>query len=399
MTVLNGGVPTNSITVFPNQTTNNETKYFREIGLLLVAPFTICTSAVITVKFDYSLVIANVAGVLTAQTYSGTITYNNYQWYKTGSGPIGSATNSTYTPTSSGSYYLMAIASCGGTRTSNSINFCASNTQCNPTAVTYATCSTAYALSFTPTPSTGYNVYWYECNSSGGSGSILNSGTPTNNLTVYPNSSTGNQTNYYYYVSRDNFCTSICTSAVITVKWDYDLEIVSDYASPPTYSVQPYSGITYSSYQWYKGGSSISGANSPAYSPTTSGSYNVMASPSCGGTRTSNAIIYYAPNTQCNATPQTLATCASSYTLSFTPASGYSVDWYSCNSSGGSGSLISNSNSYIVYPASTTVNETQYYYYVCTDNYSNVPCTSAVITLKYDYVIGISGGHGSQHHS
>ncbi len=262
--------------------------------------------------------------------------------------------------------------------------------QCVSSTVLYETCNTSFMMS-SPS-SSGYTYLWYECDASGNNGSYISGGS-TGSLTVYPTQTTTNETHYYYYWAQDQVSPypMVCQSGLITLKYDFDV-IIADVSG--TYTVQPYTSLSYT-YQWYAdygaGPVQIPGQTGTSYTPTRSGAHTVIRSSSTCSSGTSNGITYFAPNSQCNSTPTTLATCSTAYTLSYTPASGYDVIWYECDAYGGSASVLnggSPTNNFTVYPVNTYHNHTYYYFYVCTDGF--VPCSSAVITLKYDYELDFS---------
>jgi len=179
----------------------------------------------------------------------------------------------------------------------------------------------------------------------------------------------------------------VCQSGIITVRFEYELDIVGSITGNNATLTGSGNSLNYTQYQWYLGAVAINGANSISYTTANYGSYTLHATNSCNNASVSNIITFNGPNNQGSAVPQTIETCANSYTLNFVPAAGYTVAWYSCNAHAQNLSLLSSTT---VYPNSTTVNETQYYVYKCTDNLSGSTCTSALITLKYDYVVNIS---------
>mgnify|MGYP000137018975 CR=1 FL=1 len=233
--LLNNGIPTNTLTVNPNQNIHSETHFYVEMGQNLYPPFNTCVSGVKAVNFDLEIVIALTNNILTVQPYNGTYIYSNYQWYLGGTA-ISGATSSSYIPTASGIYTVTASCACGS-RTSNAITYNAPNVQCSNTAAIYSTCANTFNLNFAP--ASGYDVTWYECNSTWGSSSILNGGSPINTITVTP-SSNGTQTFYYYYVCTDVFSYATCTSALINVIFKKDLPIIaSSNTLPATLSANP----------------------------------------------------------------------------------------------------------------------------------------------------------------
>ncbi len=185
-----------------------------------------------------------------------------------------------------------------------------------------------------------------------------------------------------------------CTSGVRTVKFSYELPIVSNSNSAPTYSISTNTSIVYTNYQWYNNLGPIPGATLSTYAPTCSGVYHLVATNSCGNTLTSNTLTYSAPNTQCNTILGPYNTCNSTFTLNFTPSAGYSVDWYECDQYGANGSFLNSGTSSTVSPSSTS-SQNFYYYYVCTDVFTNATCTSAVIDVRFDMNLNIWSNNGT----
>ena len=174
--------------------------------------------------------------------------------------------------------------------------------QCSSSIVTYSTCSTAYTLASPLNANCDY--WWYECDAYGSNTNVLNGGASTPGINVSPPSSTGNQTTYYIYYEVNNSTLATCSSAVITIQWDYDLEIATNGSTPPTYSLQTFTTLpSYSNFQWKLNGSAIASATNNYISPTTSGIYTLDASSSCGPRTSSNSFTYIAPNNQCSTNP------------------------------------------------------------------------------------------------
>jgi len=238
-------------------------------------------------QWDYDLEIVDNSGVYIVQPFSTATSFSSYQWVRNGGYNIPGANNSFYTPTVSGTYTVVANASCGGTRTSNALIYSAPNTQCSSTPATYSTCSTTYNLSYTP--ASNYDVTWYECDATGNNGTLLNS-SPSNTIAVSP-SNTTDQTFYYYYVCTDNYSYATCTSAVITVEFNGTLNIHGGTSLPTTLSANT-PNIAYSSYQWYRNGQAIIGATSNVLNATIAGDYYMTCTSATCGSSTSNTITF-----------------------------------------------------------------------------------------------------------
>ncbi len=254
--------------------------------------------------------------------------------------------------------------------------------QCNSNPATFETCDTTYTLYAATLP--GYDYFWYSCDASSNNQQQL-SMTPQSSYVV---NSLTNNTLYFVYKAVDTVTQAIsCTSGVILLTFDNTFDIQSNNATPATFSAQYYSTfVTYSNFQWNKNGQPIANANSNTYTTSTSGLYSLDASSTCGN-RTSNSISYHAPNNQCSQNTPVYLSCDTSYVLSFNPAVGYDVTWYSCDAMGANASILKGgvaSNSLTVYTSVPSSNSVNYYYYVCTDIYSNATCTSALITLEFE---------------
>ncbi len=158
--------------------------------------------------------------------------------------------------------------------------------QCDPNPALFETCNSSQALT---SPSTsGWDYYWYECDAYGANPVSLGSPTP-GGYTALP-TGTLNQIHYYYYYAQDQGNpANNCTSGLITVMFDFVLDISSSGSLPSVYfTASGYSSSnTYSNYQWYRGGTAIIGATSSTYTATMPGDYYCVADGSCCGTRTS----------------------------------------------------------------------------------------------------------------
>ncbi len=189
---LNGGAPATFITVAPNQTTYDEIHYYIEVGHRLYSPFLTCTSGVKAVKFVHELPI--VSNNSSAPTYSlnnnTSLTYSNYQWYNNGSA-IAGATSSSYSPTCSGVYTLLAKNPCNNMVTSNAITYTAN-----------LTITGGSTLPATLTGSSGYSNYqWYR------NGQLIIGGTSSSYIATLPGE---------YYMMCLSFC-GLSTSNTITL--------------------------------------------------------------------------------------------------------------------------------------------------------------------------------------
>jgi hypothetical protein len=254
--------------------------------------------------------------------------------------------------------------------------------QCNSNPATFETCDTTYTLYAATLP--GYDYYWYSCDASSNNQQQLTM-TPQSSYVV---NSLTNNTLYFVYKAVDTVTQAIsCTSGVILLTFDNTFVIQSNNATPATFSAQYYSTfVTYSNFQWNKNGQPIANANSNTYTTSTSGLYSLDASSTCGN-RSSNSISYHAPNNQCSQNTPVYLSCDTSYVLSFNPAVGYDVTWYNCDAMGSNASILNGgvaSNSLTVYTSVQSSNSVNYYYYVCTDIYSNATCTSAVIAVEFE---------------
>ena len=165
---------------------------------------------------------------------------------------------------------------------------------CSAASVT-ETCNSSQILNstnFIP-----WEYFWFETDALGGNRLPLNNGLPTNYLTVTPTQTINDETHYYIEEGHRPVIPYLtCTSGVKTVKFIYELKIVSNNLNPPVYSISNTSSIVYSNFQWYRNGVAIVGAISNNYTPTISGDYYMTANSTCGN-RTSNTIAFCANNT------------------------------------------------------------------------------------------------------
>lgn len=281
--ILNGGVASNSLTVYTSVQSSNSVNYYYYVCTDIYSNAT-CTSAVITVEFEPQLLItanASTPPTLSIQSSSSLISYTSLQWYDQ-NGIITGANSNTYTVTKSGNYFVTATSPTCGFRTSNTYTYAPNNVQCNTTRIVHYTCDTIYSL--TKTPSAGYDVTWFSCDSLGNNATILNGGAATNTINVLPSNNSTSQAKHYYYICTDVFTQSTCTSAVITVVYELNLTIVGNTNTlPALLSTNPYSNHnTYSQYQWFRNGKKIPKATDSIYVAKLPGEYQLKANSNCG---------------------------------------------------------------------------------------------------------------------
>jgi hypothetical protein len=325
------------------------------------------------------------SGASTTLSVSATGTNLTYQWF-TGTPGSGTAINGetastmTVSPTSTTSYYVVLTAC------STSVNSTAATvTVCNTPSITtqpQSTTITAGSSTTLTVAATGSSPTYQWFTGSPGTGTAINGQTGTSLLVTPPSTTT-------YHV-RVTACGTTVNSSAATVT----------VCSPPSITSQPQSqtvsagasttlsvgatgtGLTY---QWFQGspgsGSPIGGAtgSSFTFAPSSSGTYYVVVSASCGSPVTSNA----ATITICSAPaittqPQGITINSGSSTTLTAAASGTNVTYQWFTGSPGSGTAINaaTSPSLTVSPSITTT-----YYVVATACGNSVTSNGATVTI------------------
>jgi len=223
----------------------------------------------------------------TATTPSTTSGYT-FQWLNNGSA-ISGATNNTYTtPTSpSGTYSLKVTQTSNSCASTSATVTVQSGTPATPTSISPTTtaCENT-ATTYTVASVTGASSYNWTITTGTGSSSTT---TNTNSITW---TAAGSENIKVAAVS--NSCTSAQLSQNITVTAAPTAPTVT--GSPSSFTSctnvvltgSVTSGVTY---QWYLGGSAISGATNNTYTATSSGSYTqTITSGSCSATSTGTVV-------------------------------------------------------------------------------------------------------------
>ncbi|MDA3912335.1 MAG: immunoglobulin domain-containing protein, partial [Bacteroidales bacterium] len=215
-----------------------------------------------------------------------------YQWYRNGSS-ISGATSTSYSATSAGNYYCIASASgsgCGSAQTNTVTVTVVADPAITSQPVGGTICTggsrTLSMAASGGTPSLTYQ--WYK------NGSSISGATSTS----YSATSAGN---YYCIASASGSGCGNAQTSTVTVTVVADPAITSQPAGGTictggsrTLSMAASGGTPSLTYQWYRNGSSISGAISTSYSATSAGNYYCIASASgsgCGNAQTSTVTV------------------------------------------------------------------------------------------------------------
>lgn len=247
-----------------------------------------------------------------------------YQWYN-GAGAISGATSSTYSTGVAGTYYVVVSNATGCSATSSNVMLSLYST---PVATitpsgTVSICSGASQVIAANT-GTGYSYQW-----------LLNNA-PISGATssTYTATAAGS---YSVVISVGTGCSDTSASLSLTLN---PLPTASITASGPTtfciggqVILDAVTGIGYT-YQWYKGTTLLTGANTSSYTATQSGSYSVVVGNSSGCSSTSNSI-----NVTVNNLPMAITTpsgavaiCAGdSVQILANQNTGYTFQWMESN--------------------------------------------------------------------
>jgi hypothetical protein len=309
-----------------------------------------------------------------------------YQWYKDGSA-ISGATNNIYTvssvSTSDAATYVCKVSnSCVSTPVASTGIVVTVKTAPSITSQTGTIdiCSgSAAPFSVTATGTATLTYQWYNA-----SGSISSA---TNNSYTISSASTSDAGNYYCVVS--NTCGNATSNSIpLTVN------------TQPTISSQPSSvtkcegqsavlnvqstGTATITYQWYKGGNSISGATSSSYlvSPvatTDAASYYCVATNSCGSDQSSaaNITVNVGPTITSQSSSSTICEGATpTFQVSVTGTSPLTYQWYNDNGS------ISGANSSSYSIASADTSDAGNYYCIATNSCSSETSNSILLSVN-----------------
>ena len=370
---------------------------------------------------------ATVTALSTTATSGGLGTLT-YQWFSntsntnTGGTVITGATSSSYTPssTTTGTFYFYVEARNGATGGAASCNTTASDAATiiiHPLPLTSSTfaaenlcvggSATPMVTSATTATGTIASYQWYSNTaSSNASGTLINGAT---NATFTPPTTTTGTTYYFCEITNSWGCsTRTAISGAINV---YAAPVITAQPTGATYCqnlsatalsvTATAGGLGTPTYQWYSnttnsnsGGTSISGATSATYTPSTSTvgtTYYYVVINNGGGAAgcsllSSNAVaivvndlpvinaIALGTQTLClNATPSNLSVTASTATGTIS-ATGY--QWYTNTTNSTSGaSLISGANT-STYTPPTNLAGTKYYFAAINNSFN---CTTTTI--------------------
>jgi hypothetical protein len=361
-------------------------------------------------------------GGIIGQPLSVSVTGGNgsssYQWYQSttnnnsGGTAINGATNSSFTPSLANFgtlYYYCVVSQNAGCTATSAVATVVSNP--SPVISTQPTVNQTVCVGSSPTPlTTSYtggvgtpSYQWYVNSQNTTLGGSPIGGATSN--TYIPSNQVGLGSNFYYcVVTLSNSSCPQATTNVATVNTVANPSLngpVSATYCQSTGAAQPLSvsasggnGTTYN-YQWYNnvnnanfGGSPISGATNPSYTPTINGSstyyYCMVTQP--GGCLSASAVASVAivPAPSITSQPlvgQTLCIGGSPQTLSITTTGGVanpSYQWYSNTvNTLTNAQAITNANSANFSPAAVSSTGTTYYF--CQVNYAaNSACPTLV---------------------
>ena len=201
----------------------------------------------------------------TVTTLTATLA-NNYQWYRNGA-VISGAINQTYSISDTG-YYAVSVTNAIGCTSYSTLNASAFTKDTNNVAIAN-TAKTNFCKgdSSILTASAGYTYQWYYNNS------IIVNATSQN----YTATKSGS---YNVYAIDSNSCYTTSNKITIAVVSSASPTLVT--SGPTTYCSGNVNTILsgapgYTYYMWYKNDTLISGATSSTYTPTTSGTYTLVA--------------------------------------------------------------------------------------------------------------------------
>lgn len=319
-----------------------------------------------------------------------------YQWYNVSTGAISGATSASYTTSTPGSYYVTATTAYGMTA-SNVVTFTATTSATAPTITTQPasqSVNSGSSATFT-VAATGNGTLTYQWYAgSVGSGTAISGATAASYTT-------GTAGTYYVVVTNTLNGTSASTTssaATLTV----------NSASAPTITTQPTSqsvnaggSVTFTvaatgsgtlTYQWYFGGSAISGATGTSYtisSVTTAnaGSYYVVVTNTVGTSTatttsaTATLTVNSAPTITTQPASQTVVLGNSAtFSVTATGTGTLSYQWY--KGGVGSGTAISGATSATYTIAQTTSASAGSYYVAVTNSVGTTYSAAATLTLQ-----------------
>ncbi len=246
-----------------------------------VAPAT----ATITVPGGTTSTCAGTPIVLNANTGTGL----TYQW-ELGGVPIAAATGSSYSALTAGSYAVRVINAAGCWAVSTPVSIIVNTSPSNVITVSGPlTFCAGNTLNISAVPAAGNTYQWYST-----AGSIAGA----TNVT-YAATTTGD---YYVEITNATGCTIASAISSVVVNPLPDVTITPGgplvFCSGSGVSLNAVPGF---SYQWYRNGVALAGANSVSYAATSSGGYRVRvvnAATGCAATTLADTIVtvIIAPN-------------------------------------------------------------------------------------------------------
>ena len=219
-----------------------------------------------------------------------------YQWFKDGNA-ISGAISSSYAAFSAGAYYVNVSNSCGNVNSSiDTVSILAVDTSVTVSGDTL----TANAG--------GATYQWIDC-------ATMQIIAGETSQTFLPSQS-GNYavivTENSYSCSDTSSCYTVCIAPTVTITSNGPLSICSG----DGVQFEARTNFSYNSYQWFKDGNAIYGANSSAYSAykaVSEGSYYVKVSNSCGNVNSEvKSVSVFTVNTSITVSGDTLTANASS---------------------------------------------------------------------------------------
>ncbi len=329
------------------------------------------------------------ATVCENQSYTLSVTASGaapltYQWYKGGSA-INNATNNTYTISSvstadEASYYCVVSNTCNSTTSSTAtITVNEMPVIASQTSSVEECAGSAAVFSITATGTAPLSYQWYNAN-----GSISSA---TNNS--YTISSTSSSDAGNYYCVSTNSCGS-ATSSVIPLTVNTAPSISSQPSDETKcedqsviFSVQA-SGTATLTYQWYKGATSIVGANSSSYllSPlatSDAANYYCKVSNLCGNVSSNTAQLTVNSKVSISSQSASQTLCEGTSPALFVNTSGtvpITYQWYDDNGIIGGAT----SNSYNI--ASLDTSDASSYYCIATNACASVNSNPIVLSVN-----------------
>ena len=288
----------------------------------------------------------------------------NYQWYNGGTA-ISGATNSSYTATTTGVYMYVEVGpGCGSSGTTVTVNPV-------PATPTGSGAGGPCGIElFVTSSTTGLTFQWYA------NGIAISGAThPSYDLSI---------TGTLYGVTAIN--SNGCSSDTINwgaISYTYPATIIP--AGPTTFCAGdsvvlnvPSSDTLYT-YQWSNNGTVISGATNASYTATTAGIYTVAVTWSlndCYWNSTETIVTVNAiPIAPTVSNPVTYCQNAIASSLTATPSSGGTLNWYT-SATGGTASSTA------PMPLTTTAGITSYYVSQTTKNACEGPRANIAVTIN-----------------